>query len=83
MKFGLFRKPTIPNGYAIVEIISETMPYEGVNNRGLFIGIAAVPDTKTPLSLFKPMRKSLELVEIILQKAANVDDAIKLFPEIC
>jgi hypothetical protein len=68
-------------GYAIVEIISETMPYEGVNNRGLFIGIAAVPDTKTPLSLFKPMRKSLEMVEIILQKAANVEEAIKIFPK--
>ena len=68
-------------GYSIVEIISETMPYEGVNNKGLFIGIAAVPDTKTPLSLFKPMRKSLEMVEIILQKASNVEEAIKIFPK--
>ena len=68
-------------GYSIVEIISETMPYEGVNSKGLFIGIAAVPDTKTPLSLFKPMRKSLEMVEIILQKASNVEEAIKIFPK--
>ncbi|MCK5050270.1 MAG: linear amide C-N hydrolase, partial [Candidatus Cloacimonetes bacterium] len=63
----------------IVEIISETMPYEGVNNKGLFIGIAAVPNTKTPLSLFKPMRKSLEMVEVILQNASTVDEAIKIF----
>ncbi len=68
-------------GYSIVEIISETMPYEGVNSEGLFIGVASVPDTKTPLSLFKPMRKSLEMIEIILKEAKTVEEAIKIFPK--
>lgn len=68
-------------GYSIVEIISETMPYEGVNNQGLFVGIASVPDSKVPLNIFKPMRKSLEMIEVILKEASTVEEALAIFPK--
>ncbi len=67
------------NGIAIFEQLGIDMPYEGINDKGLFIGIAAVPNTSTPFSLFKPMRKSLEMVKIVLEKAQTVDDASKIF----
>lgn len=69
------------NGIVIFEQLGIDMPYEGINDKGLFIGIAAVPDTATPFSLFKPMRKSLELVRIVLEEAENVNEALKIFPK--
>lgn len=67
------------NGIVVFEQLGVDMPYEGINDKGLFIGIAAVPNTKTPFSLFKPMRKSLEIVKIILEEAQTVDEALKIF----
>lgn len=55
------------------------MPYEGMNDKGLFVGISAVPNTSTPLNLFKPIRKSLEMVKIVLQQASTIDEVIDLF----
>lgn len=67
------------NGMAIFEQLGINMPYEGINDKGLFIGVAAVPNTATPFSLFKPMRKSLEMVKIVLEQAGTVDEALKIF----
>jgi choloylglycine hydrolase len=69
------------NGFSILEQIGVDMPYEGINDKGLFIGVTAVPDTNTPLSLVKPIRKSLELVRIVLEKAQTVDEALQIFPQ--
>jgi len=67
------------NGIAIFEQVSIDMPFEGINDKGLFIGVAAVPNSATPFSLFKPIRKSLELVKIVLEEAQTVDEALKIF----
>lgn len=67
------------NGIAIFEQLGIDMPYEGINDKGLFIGIAAVPNTATVFSLFKPMRKSLEMVKIVLEQAGTVDEALEIF----
>ncbi len=67
------------NGIVLFEQDGQDQPYEGVNTYGLFVGIAAVPDTETPLSPFKPMRKSREMVRVILEQASNTEEAIQLF----
>ena len=67
------------HGMAIIEQLGVNMPYEGINDKGLFVGIAAVPNAHTPFCIFKPIRKSLELVKIILSKAEAVDEALELF----
>jgi len=69
------------NGIAILERMGVDMPYEGINDKGLFIGIAAVPDTRTPFSIFKPIRKSLEMVRIVLERAQTVDEALEVFSD--
>ncbi len=67
------------NGMAIIEQLGPDMPYEGINDKGLFVGISAVPKTRTPFSFIKPIRKSLEMVKLILARAQTVDEAIGLF----
>ena len=67
------------NGMAITEQLGLNMPYEGINDKGLFVGISAVPKTQLPFSLFRPIRKSLEMVKLILAQAKTVDEALHLF----
>lgn len=58
-----------------------SMPYEGMNDKGLFIAISAVPNTSTPFNILKPVRKSLEMVKVVLEKASSVEEAIALFDD--
>ncbi len=55
------------------------MPYEGMNDQGLFIAVSALEHTNTTTSLLKPIVKSLEMVDIVLKNAANIDEAIAEF----
>jgi len=66
-------------GITIFEQNGINMPYEGINTRGLFIGIAQAPTTNTPFLMLKPIRKSLEMVRVVLEEASNVDEAVKIF----
>jgi penicillin V acylase-like amidase (Ntn superfamily) len=69
------------HGMVILEQLGTNMPYEGMNDAGLFIGISAVPNTMPPLSPFKPIRISLEMVKIVLERAKTVDEALNIFPK--
>ncbi len=55
----------------------KTSAVEGVNEKGLFIGISAVPTSKTTFE-FKRPKKSLELIIEVLQNAKNVHEAINI-----
>jgi len=52
------------NSFARISISQQdsSMPYEGINSKGLFVAISAVPHTKTNILFFKPIVKSLEMV---------------------
>ncbi len=67
------------HGFLIIEQEGFDYPYEGMNDQGLFVAIAAVPKTKTPFSILKPIRVSCELVTIVLQEAGTVEQAIPFF----
>ncbi|MBN2016934.1 MAG: linear amide C-N hydrolase [Candidatus Cloacimonetes bacterium] len=67
------------HGFLIIEQEGFEYPYEGMNDQGLFIAIAAVPKTKVPFSILKPIRVSCEMVTIVLENAANVEEAIPYF----
>jgi penicillin V acylase-like amidase (Ntn superfamily) len=73
--------PSTNNSYGVVllSLDNPNMPYEGMNDRGLVVAILAVPNTQTTLNLLKPIRKSLEMVKVILQKASNIDEAVEQF----
>lgn len=67
------------NGFLTVSLDNPYMPYEGMNDKGLFIAISAVPNTETTVNIFKPIRKSLEIIKVVLEKSSNLDEAIKQF----
>ena len=67
------------NGMLIVSLDNPNMPYEGMNDKGLFIAISAVPNTETTINILKPIRKSLEMIKVVLEKSSSINDAIKQF----
>ncbi len=67
------------HGYCVIEQAGKNVPYEGMNDQGLFIAIAAVPKTKVPFSILKPIRMSCEMVTIVLENAATVEEALPWF----
>lgn len=73
--------PSNQNSYGVILFSFENfnMPYEGMNDKGLFVAISAVPHAKTTVNILKPIRKSLEFVKIILQKSQSIDEVIKQF----
>lgn len=66
-------------GVMLLSLDNPNMPYEGMNDKGLFIAISTVPDSETRINILKPIRKSLEMVKVILQKASTIDEAIEQF----
>ncbi len=66
-------------GIVVLSLNNPNMSYEGMNSKGLFVAISAVPNSKTTINILKPIRKSLEMIKIILQKASNIDEAIAQF----
>ena len=66
-------------GMVISERISVDMPYDGMNDKGLFIGQAAVPNTGGKIDLLRPGRKSLQMIVEVLKKAKTVDEALAVF----
>ena len=66
-------------GVVLLSSVNPNMPYEGMNDRGLLVAILAVPYSETTINILKPIRKSLEMVKIILQRASTIDEAIEQF----
>jgi hypothetical protein len=52
------------------------MPFDGMNERGLVIGMAAVPESETPRDAGKETLDSLEVIREMLDHARDVDEAI-------
>ena len=75
--------PQNSNNFGIVLLTQDDidMPYEGMNTQGLFIAISAVPHSPTFTNPLKPIRKSLEMVKIILQKASTIEEAVDIFDD--
>jgi hypothetical protein len=54
------------------------LPFDGMNEYGLTIGMAAVPDAKEPVDARKPTLGSLHIVRLMLDHARNTDEAIAI-----
>ncbi|MGC9347113.1 MAG: linear amide C-N hydrolase [Anaerolineae bacterium] len=51
-------------------------PFDGMNEQGLVVGMAAVPDSRVPASVDRPSIGSLGIIREILDHARNVDEAL-------
>ena len=59
-----------------------SMPFDGMNEHGLAIGMAAVPDESTrSAEPSKPRIGSIGIIRQVLDHAKNVDEAIALFEQ--
>lgn len=57
-------------------------PFDGMNERGVAVGILAVPDTPGLRDPAKPTLGSLEVVRLILDYAGNLDEALELIQSV-
>jgi hypothetical protein len=57
------------------------LPFDGMNEKGLFIGMAAVPPGDVPPDLAKPTVESLVIMRLVLDRAASVDEAVLIFEQ--
>ena len=55
------------------------IPFDGINEAGLVIGMAAVPAGKVPTDPLKDTLGSLGIIRVVLDNAANVDEALEIF----
>jgi hypothetical protein len=53
-------------------------PFDGMNDQGLVVGMAAVMDSQVPNDPAKPRIGSLEVIRQMLDHASNVDEAIAI-----
>ena len=57
------------------------LPFDGMNEHGLTIGMAAVGETKIPSNPNKQNVGSLQVIRLMLDRARTVNEAIKVFTE--
>ena len=55
-----------------------SLPFDGMNERGLAVGMAAIPGEKMPYDPQKKTLDELEIIREILDHAETVDEAIKI-----
>ncbi len=58
------------------------MPFDGLNEKGLAIGMAAVPESPTPSDPNKKSVGSLGVIRMILDHAASVDEALTIMSSV-
>jgi hypothetical protein len=54
-------------------------PFDGMNERGLVVGMAAVPEARMPRDPDRPTLDSLRIIRELLDHAADVQEAVALF----
>lgn len=57
------------------------LPFDGMNEKGLFIGMAAVPPGNMRPNPSRPTVDSLVILRLVLDQAASVDEAISIFEQ--
>lgn len=55
------------------------LPFDGMNEHGLTVGMAAVGDTKIPNDPDKPNVGSLQIIRLMLDRAKSVEEALTVF----
>ncbi|GAA4085524.1 linear amide C-N hydrolase [Nonomuraea soli] len=53
-------------------------PFDGMNEKGLAIGLASTPTVELPPAAGKPTVSDLRIIRLVLDRAATVDEAVAL-----
>jgi len=79
--FAGYSKDNLPSGLdlnSVNTLAAPFMPMDGMNEKGVAIGIVAVPQAEGPSDQNKVTLNSLDLVRLVLDKAESVAQAIEL-----
>jgi len=57
---------------------AHSIPFDGMNEAGLVVGMAAVPETYVPQDPTRETVDSLGIIRVMLDRAATVDEAVEL-----
>jgi hypothetical protein len=68
----------LPLARRIPLLSAPSMPFDGMNERGLAVGMAAVPASQMPRDPSKETIGSLQIIREMLDHAANVDEAVSV-----
>lgn len=55
------------------------IPFDGLNEKGLFVGMAAVEDSVIPFDESRPTIGSLRIIRLILDQCSTVKEAVQIF----
>jgi len=55
------------------------LPFDGMNAKGLAIGLAAVPDARAGAQPSRPTVGGVRIIRLVLDQAATVDEAVVVF----
>jgi len=70
--------PDLPLARRVSLLNAPFMPFDGMNEQGLAVGMAAVPASQMPRDPRKETIGSLQVIREMLDHAANVDEAVAL-----
>ncbi len=59
-------------------LMAPLIPFDGMNEHGLTVGMAAVPNARVPADEKKETVGGLQIIRIMLDKAKTVDEALEL-----
>jgi hypothetical protein len=57
------------------------LPFDGMNAKGLAIGLAAVPDARAGSTPGRPTVGGVRIIRLVLDQAATVEEAVAIFNE--
>lgn len=60
-------------------LAAPALPFDGMNEHGLVVGMAAIPNTRMPYDPDRPTMGSLMIIREALDHARTVDEALALF----
>ena len=60
-------------------LFAPMLPFDGMNEHGLTVGMAAVGETEIPRDPNKPSVGSLQIIRLMLDRAKTVEEAITVF----
>ena len=59
-------------------LLTPFLPFDGMNEKGVAISMLTVPEAEPPLDFSKPILNPTLAIRLVLDKAANVEEAIAL-----
>lgn len=81
LSYAGYSKTYLPNGLSLdsfLTLAGPYLPFDGMNEKGVAIAILAVPEAYPPFNEIKVTLNTTTAIRLVLDKAATVDEAIKL-----